>query len=140
MLLTDLISRKHGPLGTESVLHDIVLAAGAIDVNQDAYTSGLDRIYDVRGFKNMHIEIENTGGVNGLTYKIEKARIDFDLLTELVDANFDVDLLADTNVAFGTTDIQDVVDLSPETTSIRIRIKRQTSSNDTTLSGVVSVN
>ena len=138
--MTDLTSRKHGPIALGAVLHDAVLTAGAIDVNQDAYSTGLDRVYDVRGLANMHIEIENSGGTNGLTYTIQKARLDFDLITELVDADFDVDLLADTNVAFGTTDIQDVVDLSPETTAIRIRIKRQTSAQDTTLAGIVSVN
>lgn len=138
--MTILTSRKHGPIGVESVLHDAVLVAGAISVNQDAYTTGLDRIYDVRGFKNMHIEYENTGVANGLTFTIQKARIDYDLLTELVDADFDVDLLADTDVAFGTTNIQDVVDLSPETTAIRIRVKRQTAAMSTTLAGIVSVN
>lgn len=138
--MTDLTSRKHGTLGLGAVIHDVTLEAGAITVNQDAYTAGLDRIYDIRGFSSMHIEIENTGGTNGLTYTIQKARLDYNTVSDLVDANFDVNLLADTNVAFGTTNIQDVVDISPETTAIRIRVKRQTASNDTTLAGIVSVN
>ncbi len=119
---------------------DDELQTGGITIDQDAYTAGLDRTYDVRGLKNMHIEIENTGGANGLTYKIEKARKDFADVSTLVDADFDQDIKADTNVAFGTTVLDDIADISPETTSIRIRIKRQTASQDTTLAGIVSAN
>ena len=125
-------------VGTD--FHDKVLEAGGIAIDQDAYSSGLDRIYDVKGLKNMHVEIENTGGANGLTYKIEKARKDFTDVSTLVDADFDQDIKADTNVAFGTTILDDIADISPETTAIRIRIKRQTSGNDTTLAGIVSAN
>ena len=37
-------------------------------------------------------------------------------------------------------DVKDYIDLSPETTAIRIRVKRQTASADATLAGYVSVN
>lgn len=137
--MTDLVSRGTGSNSSNSVLHDPILEAGGIAVDQDAYTVGLDRPYDVKGLKNMHIEIENTGGANGLTFKIEKTRISYTVISALADADFDQDILADTNVAFGATNIQDIVDISPESTAIRIRVKRQTSGQDTTLAGIVSV-
>jgi len=129
-----------GTIQRAKEFYDSVIEAGGITVNQDAYSAGLDRIYDVRGFKDMHVEIENTGGANGLTYKIEKARKNFTLLADLVDADFDKDIKADTNVAFGADDISDIVDISPETTAIRIRVKRQTAGLDTILAGFVSAN
>ena len=122
------------------ILHDSVLQTGAITIDQDAYTAGLDRIYDVRGMRNMYVEIRNTGGANGLTYKIEKARKSFTDITTLVDADFDKDIKADTIVAFGANDTNVIIDISPETTAIRIRVKRQAAGLNTTLAGIVTVN
>ena len=122
------------------VLHDSVLQTGGIAIDQDAYTAPLDRRYDVRGLRNMYVEIQNTGVANGLTYKIEKARKSFAKESDLVDADFNKDIKADTNVAFGADDINIIIDISPETTAIRIRVKRQAAGLDTTLAGIVSTN
>ncbi len=121
-------------------LFDALLQTGAIVIDQDAYSAGLDRVYDVRGLTNMYIEIRNTGGTNGLTYKIEKARKQVEDVDTLVDADFDKDIKADTNVAFGANDVNSIVDISPETTAIRIRVKRQAAGLDTTLAGIASTN
>jgi len=121
-------------------LFDAALQTGGIDINQDAYSAGLDRSYNVEGLNNMHVEIKNTGGANGLTYKIERSKKQVADVSTLTDADFDKELIADTNVAFGTNSINDIVDLSPETTAIRIRVKRQSAGLDTTLAGFVSVN
>ena len=251
--MTILVARNKGTNSDFSILHDLVLQTGAIAIDDNDYGSN-DRTYDVKGLINMHVEIDNTGTTeNGLTYKIEKARKDFVVLTDLVDADFDQDIKADTNVAAalkasgtvtcasavatdtvtangllytgvagvksdntefsidtsdtacatdladsitndtrtgtlndltatssvavvtikqtvsgtsgnattlvssngtrlavsgavftgGTdavTSISDVVDVSPESTAIRIRVKRQTSGQDTILAGIVSVN
>ena len=121
-------------------LFDKALQAGGIAIDQDAYSANLDRVYNVEGLNNMHFEIKNTGGSNGLTFKIEKARKQVADVSTLVDADFDKDVLADTNVAFGADSITDIVDITPETTAIRIRVKRQGAGLDTTLAGFVSVN
>lgn len=250
--MTVLIGRAKGSNSDVGVLHDAELESGNITVDQDEYTPGLDRVYDVKGAVNMHSEIENEGDTNGLTYRIEKARKNYSVLTELVDGDFNEEIKADTNVgvsvkAFGTvtclgvlagdtvtfngllytavagakaddtefsidtsdnacaidladsidddvrvgtlndltatattnvvTAVQtiigtggnattlvssngtrlavsgptfsggvdthvsdDIIDISPESTAIRIRVKRQTSGQDTTLAGIVSVN
>lgn len=138
--MTILVFRRKGANSSDTALHDSVLEAGGITINQDNYDASLDRIYDVKGLANIHTEIENTGGSNGLTYTIQNARKDFLEVSELVDADFDETILADTNVSFGTTDLQDIIDVSPETTGIRIRVRRQTASNDTTMAGIVSAN
>ena len=95
--MTDLISRATGPHSSNRVLHDLVLQTGGITIDQDLYSSGLDRIYDIRGLTNMHVEIKNTGS-NPLTYKIEKARKNFTLLTTLSFADFDKDIQGNTDV------------------------------------------
>ena len=120
-------------------LFDKVLEAGGITIDQDAYTAGLDRLYNVKGLEKMNVKIKNTGGANGLTYKIEKARKEYTNVSDLVDADFDEDIKADTNVAFGASDLTPIIDISPASTAIRIRVKRQTAGLDTTLAGFVSV-
>ena len=74
---------------------------GNITIDQDDYTTLLDRVYPVKGRKNMHAEIENTGLDNGLTYRIEGASKEFRALTDLVDADFTNEIKADTNLAGG---------------------------------------
>lgn len=98
--MTDLTIRKRGPISGNSQYADAELQTGGIDVDQDAYTAGLDRIYNVKGLDNMHVEIKNTGIIeNGLTYRIDKARNEVLTLSALVDADFDEEIKADTNVA-----------------------------------------
>ena len=97
-----LVLRLKGFASRQATYHDKVLEdAGNITINQDAYTAGLDRVYDVKGLKNMHVEIKNTGLVNELTYKIEKARKEFDTPATLVDGDFDEDVKGNTNVPIG---------------------------------------
>lgn len=135
--MTSLVQRpSDSKLG---ILHDLVLEAGGILINQDAYSAGLDRRFDVRGSRKMNVKIKNTGA-NGLTYKIEKARKSFTKESDLVDADFDEDIKGDTPVASGAEDLSAIIDISPATTAIRIRIKRTTAGQDTTLEGFVSVN
>jgi len=86
-----------GSIQRANEFYDVVFEAGAITIDQDAYSAGLDRTYDVRGFKNMHIEITNTGS-NPLTYKIEKARKNFTLLTTLSFTDFNKDIQGNTDV------------------------------------------
>lgn len=133
------LERETSPYTRAPVFFDKALQDGGIDINQDAYTTGLDRLYDIRGMSNMHVTIINSGGSNGLTYKIEKASKEFTDVNDLVDADFS-ELKGDTNVAFGDSDVSDVIDITPESTAIRIRLKRQSSGQDTTLAGTVAVN
>lgn len=95
--MTILTGRAKGSNSDTAVLHDAVLEAGAISINQDSYTAGLDRIYDIKGLVNVHVEIINSGS-NPLTYKIEKARKNYNILTELTDADFNRNILPDTDI------------------------------------------
>ena len=98
MTVITLSDRPSSPQSNTGVRYDSALQTGAITINQDSYTSGLDRIYDVRGFTSMHIEIENNHASNGLTYKIENARASFDLVSSLGDSDFNQDILGNTDV------------------------------------------
>ncbi len=138
--MTKLFSRAPGPNIKAAVFYDKELEAAPITVNQDAYDPSLDRVYNVKGLKNIHVEFKNTGGSNGMVFKIENVRKEYTDITTLTDADFDEDILVDTNIAFGEREIHDIVDVSPETTAIRIRMKRQTASQDTTATGFVSAN
>lgn len=103
--MTDLTIRERGPISANSQYADALLQAGLIAVNQNDYSTDpdstvLDRVYNVKGLVNMHVEIENTGIIeNGLTYRIENARKEFKTISTLVDADFDEEIKADTNVA-----------------------------------------
>lgn len=94
-----MVARTTGSLVRSAVFHDKVLEDGGnITINSDIYSSTLDRIYEVKGMKNVHIEINNSGATNGLTFKIENARKEFTDITTLVDADFNQDILGNTNV------------------------------------------
>jgi len=116
--LTELTIRERGPISGNSQYADALLQTGAIAVDQDSYSTDpdstvLDRVYNVKGLDNMHFEIENTG-VNPLTFKIEKARKEFKLLSSLLEADFDQEIKANTDVlalvaAFGTATLASVL-------------------------------
>ncbi len=133
------LERQTSPYTRAPVFFDKALQDGGIAIDQDAYTTGLDRLYDIRGMSNMHVTIINSGGSNGLTYTIEKASKEFTNVNDLVDDDFS-EIKPDTNVAFGDSDVSDIIDISPESTAIRVRVKRQSSGQDTTLEGTVSTN
>ncbi len=132
------LERETSPYTRAPVFFDKVLQDGAIPIDQDNFTTGLDRLYDIRGMSNMHVEIKNTGP-NGLIYTIENASKEVSDVNTLVDADFS-EILADTTVASGASDVNDIIDISPESTAIRIRVKRESSGQDTTLAGTVSTN
>jgi len=117
---------------------DKAIQDGAISINLDAYNPSLDRLYDVRGLANMHVTIINTGA-NGLTYTIEGASKEFVDINSLVDADYS-EIKPDTNVATATDDFSNIIDISPESTAIRIRVKRQAAGQSTTMAGTVAVN
>ncbi len=106
--MSDLVARVSGPNVKSAVFHDKVLEDGGnITINQDSYDSALDRIYSVKGLRNIHVEIVNTGATDGLTFRIEKARKEFINIATLADADFNELILANTDVlasvaAFGT--------------------------------------
>lgn len=129
---------KHSP-DRKQVFQDPNLQTGNILIDQDNYDSSLDRIYDVNELDDMHIKIKNTGGANGLTYTVQITSKEVQDLNTLVDADFTT-LKGDTNVAFGTDSQTDIVNISPQTKAVRVRIKRQAAGNDTTLAGFVAVN
>lgn len=136
-----LIKRLIGNLVRDATFFDESLETGGnITIDQNNYTSGLDRVYNVKGMSNMHVETENTGGTNGLTYTIEATSKEFRVLSDLDDADFSNVIKADTNVAFGVTVVDDVIDISPQSTAIRVRVKRQSAGDDTTRQGIVSTN
>lgn len=102
MVNVTLVPRTTGNVARVATYFDDVLETGGnITIDQDGYTAALDRVYDVKGRKNLHIETENTGATNGLTYKIEKARKEFRVLSDLVDADFDENIKVNTNVLAG---------------------------------------
>jgi len=96
--LTILTTRAKGSNSDTGSRHDATLEAGSITINQDGYDATLDRIYDVKGLENMHVEIQNTHATNGLIYKIEKARKEFTEVGEVVTGDFNKDILGNTTV------------------------------------------
>lgn len=105
--MTKLTIRERGVISGNSQYADALLQAGAIAVDQDNYStdpdsSPLDRVFNIKGLDNMHVEIENTGLTeNGLIFTIEKCRKEFKVISELVDADFDEVVVADTTVVAG---------------------------------------
>lgn len=95
--MTILTQRAKGANSDSGGSADAALQTGNITIDKDAYDATLDRIYDVKGLANMIVEIVNTGS-NPLTFKIENARKEFTQVSELVDADFNRDILGNTDV------------------------------------------
>jgi len=136
--LTKLVTRKIGPNSTSGAYHDAVLAQGGITLANDSYNAADDRIYDTRGLLNVHTEINNSG-LSSLSYRIETARIEYDTLDQLTDADFNKLLLDDTIIPDTNTESHDIINISPETTAIRIRLRRS-SGITTTYGGIFAAN
>jgi hypothetical protein len=137
--MTVLEARALGSYNAVSEFADPLLLAGGIAVDQDAYTAGLDRIYDIKGIKDIYILIQNTHATNGLTYKVQQTRAEFSNISTLVDGDFSDGFVAEANVAALAEAESTITRASAEVTAIRIRVKRQTASNDATLKGNVAV-
>jgi hypothetical protein len=137
--LTELSRRALGGYNAISEFADPVLLAGGIAIDQNAYTAGLDRIYDIKGIKDIYILIQNTHATNGLTYKVQQTRAEFTEVSELVDGDFVDGFVAEANVAALAEAESTTTRSSAEVTAIRIRVKRQTTDLDATLAGNVAV-
>jgi len=133
--VTVLTKRVPGAHNAISEFFDKALETGAIAIDDNAYITAKDRIYDVKGLKDFYILVKNTGGANGLTYKVQQARKEFSKLSDLLDADFVDGVVAEANVAFGAEAESVIVRASGEITAVRLRVKRQTAGNDTTLAG-----
>lgn len=132
------LERFPSPTSKLPNFYDKLLQDGGIAINLDAYNPSLDRLYDVRGHANMHVTIINQGA-NGLTYTIQAASKEFTDINTLQDADYS-EIKPDTDVATATEDFANIIDISPESTAIRIRFKRQAAGQNTTMAGTVAVN
>jgi hypothetical protein len=137
--MTDLVRRALGGYNAISEFADPVLLAGGIAIDTDAYDASTDRIYDIKGIKDIYILIQNTHATNGLTYKVQQTRAEFTDISELVDGDFVDGFVAEANVAGLAEAESTTTRSSAEVTAIRIRFHRQTPSNDATLAGNVAV-
>jgi len=135
--LTNLVQQAKGAFSRIIAFADPVFQTGGILVDQDAYTTGLDRIYNTKGFSDIFVEVSNDGA-NGLSWEINKCRREYSDISTLVNADFNEDAKAEANVAASANDSINITSVTPEITAIRVRLKRQTASMNTTVSGIVS--
>lgn len=133
-MATKTFTQHISPLLSEVTFEDDELATGGIVINEDAYNTAFDRDYDVRGLSKIGVIIEETAGVNGITFKIQEAFKSFDLIADLVDADYQDGFVAETPVAANAENGQEVI-VKRQVTAIRLRVKRTGAGLNGTLAG-----
>ena len=104
-----------------------------IAINQDAYASSTDRVYDLEKYPDaFSIVLKNTHGSNGTTYKIDSTREES--VTGLFDdVAWDAEV-AETNLASGAKiTALELLRLFGTKKALRLQVKRQTSAQDSSL-------
>lgn len=137
MVVIVLTPSVHGPYSRAAEFFDSALETTSQLIDNDNYDSAHDRIYEVKGLRNLHLEISNDGA-NGLTYRIEnvtKFNVDADDVDSLPATAFK-EIKGDTIVAASADDKSDIISISPESSFIRIRVKRETAGQNASLTGV----
>ena len=105
--------------------HDKVIADTALTIDNAAYATAQDRLYDVKGLEEIWAQFENTGA-NSIDMTIEKTHKEFTDIADLVDADFE-DEVAEAPIAAAAKSIAFTkTQLTPEITALRFRFKETT--------------
>jgi len=120
-----MVVKKEGEYSGNSIYHDKALADTALVVDNAAYGTAFDRLYDMKGLKEWFFSIKNTGA-NSIDMLVEKAHKEFTDITTLVDADFLQETAEAAIVSSGRSIPNAKVQVTPEITALRIRFKEST--------------
>ena len=113
---------------------DGVLEAGAITVDEAAYADADDKVWDIRGIKDVYFSITNQGGANALTWKLQQTHDEIPTSRDMTGAAW-TDIDAEASLAFGVTATKVFVKPDVGMTAIRLRTRETVGGNDTTYKG-----
>ncbi len=133
--MTELYQRT-GQHSNRSERHDPELENG-ITVNQNGYGSLTDRIYDVRGFDGVYVQISNVDDDHPIDYQFDTASINFEDADDLVEADFTTET-ATAELDTGETITKEYIRITPKITALRIRVRRGTTGQNANIKGIVS--
>lgn len=122
MTAITLVQKQKGAYSGNSIYHDKALADTALVVDNAAYATAFDRLYDVKGLEEMWAEFTNTGA-NSIDMLIEKTHKEFTDITDLVDADFETEVAEAAIAAAVTSTAFSKTQLTPEITALRFRFK-----------------
>jgi len=117
-----LVPKQKGAFSGNSVYHDKAIADTALVVDNAAYATAFDRLYDVKGLEEIWAQFENTGA-NSIDMTIEKSHKEFTDITTLVDADFEDEVAEAAIVAAAKSVVFTKTQLTPEITALRFRFK-----------------
>ncbi len=134
-MMTELYQRT-GQHSNRSERHDPELENG-ITVNQNGYGSFTDRVYDVRGFDGVFVQIKNVDDDHPIDYQFDIASKNYDNVDDLIEADFETET-ATTELDTGETINKEYIRITPRITALRVRLRRGTSNQNADITGIVS--
>ena len=113
---------------------DGVLEAGGIVVDEFGYVDVADRVYDIRGIKDVYFSIQNQSGANALTWVLQETHDEIPEDRDLTGAAWsDVDAEA----ALAALGLASKVYTKPDVgvTALRLRVRETVGGSDITYKG-----
>lgn len=101
---------------------DGVLETGGIIVDEAAYADADDRVYDVRGIKDVYFTITNQDGANSLTWLLQETHTEIGSNRDTTGAVW-ADIDAEAALAFGVTASKVYTKPDVGITAIRLRTR-----------------
>jgi len=122
MTVITLVPKKRGKYSGNSIWFDKTTEDTALVVDNAAFDSAQDLIYDVKGLDQAFVQFLNSGA-NSIDMLIEKSTKEFTDLTTLVDADFVQEVAVAAIVASALSVAFTKTDISPEITALRFRFR-----------------
>jgi len=113
---------------------DGVLEAGGIIVTEVTFFDNIDRVYDIRGIKDVYLSITNQDGANSLTWVLQETHDVIPTNRDMTGAAW-TDVDAEAALAFGVT--AEKVYTKPDVgiTALRLRARETVGGSDSTYKG-----
>jgi len=125
--------RGKSPMGGSDI-EDPGLIVGGIPVDDDTFQDDVDRVYDVRGIKQLSFSITNQDGSNSLTWRLQQTEDPVPENGDMTGVTW-VDIDAEAALAAGVTAKKEFTRTSLLLSAIRLQVRETTAANPVTFKG-----
>ena len=115
-------------------VEDLGLTKTAIPIDEFTYVDAKDRVYDVRGVKQISFSITNKSGSNALTWRLQQTEDPIPEDGDLTGATW-VDIDAEASLAFGVTAKKEFTRTTLLLSAIRLQVRESVDGNDASYNG-----
>ena len=125
--------RGKSPMGGSDV-EDPGLIGAAIVIDDAAYLSAVDRVYDVRGVKQFSFSITNKDGANSITWRLQQTEDPVPESGDMTGVTW-VDIDAEAALAAGITAKKEFTRTTLLLPAVRLQVKETSGGSDASFNG-----